>query len=65
MVTEVDDGDFEPKLAVEACSYYSSKIGCIGQACATINDEKLKKRPNMKKSILTLLHRIFLFPGRD
>ena len=65
MVTEVDNGKFEPKLHVKARSCYDNQIGCIVRACATINDEKLKKIPNMKHSLLTKLHQVFLFPGRD
>ena len=65
VVTEVDDDNFEPKLRVEVLSCYDNQIGCIVRACATINDKKLKKRPNMKHSILTLLHQIFLFLGQD
>ena len=65
VVTEVDDDNFEPKLPVEARSCYDNQIGCIVRACATINDEKLKKIPNMEHSLLRKLHQVFLFLGWD
>ena len=65
VVTEVDDGNFEPKEPAEARACYDNQIGCIVRATATINDEKLKKIENMKHSLLTKLHLVFLFPGRD
>ena len=41
VVTEVDDGIFEPKAPEEARSCYGNQIGCIVRTTATINDEKL------------------------
>ena len=41
VVTEVDDGNFEPKVREEARSCYGNQIGCIVRTTATINDEKL------------------------
>ena len=41
VVTEVDDGNFEPNAPEEACAYYGNQIGCIIRIAATINDEKL------------------------
>ena len=43
VVTEVDDGNFEPKASEEARSCYGNQIGCIIRTTATINDEKLQK----------------------
>ena len=65
MVTEVDSSNFEPKEPAEARTCYVNQIGSILRATATINDEKLKKIPDMKESLLTKLHQVFLFPGRD
>ena len=61
----MDDENFVPKEPEEARSCYVNQIGCILRATATINDEKLKKIPYMKESLLTNLHQVFLFPGRD
>ena len=41
VVTEVDDGNFEPKAPQEARACYGNQIGCIVRTTATINDEKL------------------------
>ena len=41
VVTEVDDGNFEPKAPEEARRCYGNQIGCIVRTTATINDEKL------------------------
>ena len=41
VVTEVDDGNFEPKAPEEARACYDNQIGCILRTTATINDEKL------------------------
>ena len=65
MVTEVDDGNFEPKAPKEARACYDNQIGCIVRATATINDEKLQKIENMRSSLLKKFHQIFLFPGRN
>ena len=65
VVTEVDDGNFEPKAPEEARACYGNQIGCIVRTTATINDEKLQKIDNMRPSLLKKLHRIFLFPGRN
>ena len=65
VVTEVDDGNFEPNAPEEARACYDNQIGCIIRTTATINDEKLKKIDNMRPSLLKKLHQIFLFPGRD
>jgi hypothetical protein len=65
VVTEVDDGNFEPKEPAEARACFGNQIGCILRATATINDAKLWKIPDMKQSLLTKLHQVFLFPGRD
>jgi hypothetical protein len=65
VVTEVDSGNYEPKEPAEARACYGNQIGCILLATATINDEKLKKIPNMEHSLLKKLHQRFLFPGRD
>ena len=65
VVTEVDDGNFEPKEPAEARACFGNQIGCILRATATINDAKLWKIPDMKQSLLTNLHQVFLFPGRD
>ena len=65
MVTEVDDGNFEPNAPEEARSCYGNQIGCIIQTTATINDEKLQKIENMRSSLLKKFHQIFLFPGRN
>ena len=65
VVTEVDDGNFEPKTPEEARACYGNQIGCIVQTTATINDEKLQKIDNMRPSLLKKLHQIFLFPGRN
>ena len=65
LVTEVDDGNFEPNAPEEACTCYRNQIGCIIQTTATINDEKLQKIDNMRPSLLRKLHQIFLFPGRN
>ena len=51
VVTEVDDGNFEPKAPREACACYGNQIGCIIRTTATINDEKLKKIDNMSPSL--------------
>jgi len=48
VVTEVDGGNFEPKEPAEARACYGNQIGCILRATATINDEKLKKIPDME-----------------
>ena len=64
VVTEVDDGNFEPKAPEEARSCYGNQIGCIVRTTATINDEKLQKIHNMRPSLLKKFHQIFLFPGR-
>ena len=65
VVTEVDDGNFEPNAPKEACACYDNQIGCIIWTTATLNDEKLKKIDNMRPSLLKKLHRVFLFLGRD
>ena len=49
VVTEVDDGNFEPKAAEEARACYGNQIGCIVRTTATINDEKLQKIENMRR----------------
>ena len=41
VVTEVDDGNFEPKAPEEARACYDNQIGCIVRTTAAINDEKL------------------------
>ena len=65
VVTEVDDGNFEPKAPEEARACYGNQIGCIVRTTATINDEKLQKIENMRSSLLKKFHQIFLFPGRN
>ena len=65
VVTEVDDGNFEPKVPEEARACYGNQIGCIVRTTATINDEKLQKIENMRSSLLKKFHQIFLFPGRN
>ena len=55
VVTEVDDGNFEPKAPEEARAY-SNQIGCIVRTTATINDEKLKKIENIRSSLLKKFH---------
>ena len=65
VVTEMDDGIFEPIAPVEARSCYDNQIGCIVRTTATINDEKLPKIENMRSSLLKKFHQIFLFPGRN
>ena len=56
VVTEVDDGNFEPKAPEEARACYGNQIGCIVRTTATINDEKVKKIYNMRPSLLKKLH---------
>ena len=41
VVTEVDDGNFEPKVPQEVHACYDNQIGCIVRTTSTINDEKL------------------------
>ena len=41
VVTEMDDGIFEPIAPEEARSCYGNQIGCIVRTASTINDEKL------------------------
>ena len=65
VLTEVDDGSFEPKAPEEARPCYGNQIGCIVRTTATINDEKLQKIENMRSSLLKKFHQIFLFPGRN
>ena len=65
VVTEVDDGNFEPTALEEARRCYGNQIGCIVRATATINDEKQKKIENMRPSLLKKFHQIFLFPRRN
>ena len=65
VVTEVDDGNFEPKVPTEARACYDNQIGCIVRTTATINNEKLQKIENMRSSLLKKFHQIFLFPGRN
>ena len=65
VVTEVDNGNFEPKAPEEARACYGNQIGCIIRTTATINDENLKKIENMRSSLLKKFHQIFLFPGRN
>ena len=65
MVTEVNDGNFEPKAPEEARRCYDNQIGCIVRTTATINNEKLNKIDNMRPSLLKKLHQILLFPGRN
>ena len=65
VVTEVDDGNFEPMAPEEARRCYGNQIGCIVRTTATINDEKLQKIENMRSSLLKKFHQIFLFPGQD
>ena len=65
VVTEVDDGNFEPKAPEEARMCYGNQIGCIIWTTATINDDNLKKIENMRSSLLKKFHQIFLFPGRN
>ena len=65
VVTEVDEGNFEPKAPEEARSCYGNQIGYIVWTTATINDEKLQKIENMRSSLLKKFHQIFLFPGRN
>ena len=57
VVTEVDDGYFEPKAPEEARRCYDNPIGCIIRKTATINDEKLQKIDNMRPSLLNKLPR--------
>jgi hypothetical protein len=59
VVTEVDDGNFEPKAPEEARRCYGNQIGCIVRTTATINDENLKKIENMRSSLLKKFHQIF------
>ena len=56
VVTEVDDGNFEPKAPEEARRCYDNQIGCIVRTTATINDEKLTKIENMRSSLLKKFH---------
>ena len=65
VVTEVDDGNFEPTTPEEARRCYGNQIGCIVRTTATINDEKLQKIENMRSSLLKKFHQIFLFPGQN
>ena len=65
VVTEVDDGNFEPTTPEEARRCYGNQIGCIVWTTATINDEKLQKIENMRSSLLKKFHQIFLFLGRN
>ena len=65
VVTEVDDGNFEPNTPEEAHTCYENQIGCIIRTIATINNEKLNKIDNMMPSLLKKMHQIFLFPGRN
>ena len=65
VVTEVDDGNFEPNAPEEARACYDNQIGCIVRTTATINDEKLQKIENMRSSLLKKFHQIFLFPVRN
>ena len=65
VVTEVDDGNFEPNVPEEERACYDNQIGCIVRTTATINDEKLQKIEKMRSSLLKKFHQIFLFPGRN
>ena len=56
VVTEVDDGNFEPKAPEEARRCYGNQIGYIVWTTATINDEKLQKIENMRSSLLKKFH---------
>ena len=56
VVTEMDDGIFEPIAPEEARSCYDNQIGCIIRTTATINDEKLNKLDNMRPTLLKKLH---------
>ena len=44
---------------------YGNQICCILQGTTTINDEKLKKIPDMEHSLLRKLHQVFLYLGWD
>ena len=57
VVTEMDDGNFEPKERAEARACYDNQIGYIVRTTATINGEKLKKIDNMRPSLLNKLPR--------
>ena len=61
LVTEVDDGNFEPTAPEEARRCYDNQIGFILQTTVTINDEKLQKIENMRSSLLKKFHQIFFF----
>ena len=63
VVTEVDDGNFEPTALEEARACYDNQVGCIIRTTSTINDAKLKKIDNMRPSLLKKLDQIFLFMG--
>ena len=65
VVTEVDDGNFEPTALEEARACYDNQVGCIIRTTTTINDEKLQKIENMRSSLLKKFDQIFLFPGRN
>ena len=52
VVTEVDNGNFDPKAPEEARACYGNQIGCIVRKTANINDEKLQKIENMRSSLL-------------
>ena len=56
VVTEVDDDIFEPNGPAEARACYGNQIGCIVRTTATINDEKLQKLDNMRRSLLKKFH---------
>ena len=42
-----------------------NQIGFLVWTTTTINDEKLKNMENMRPSLLTKPHQVFLFLGRD
>ena len=65
VVTEVDNGNFEPNGLEESGAFYGNQIDCIVWTTTTINDEKLQKIDNMRRSLLKKFHQIFLFPGRN
>ena len=61
----MDNGNFEPNGLEESRAFYGNQIDCIVWITATINDEKLQKIDNMRRSLLKKFHQIFLFPGRN
>ena len=59
VITKVAPGKFEPLEPEEPRKCYGNQLGCILRECASINNDDLRGKENLKHLLLTKLHKRF------